>query len=110
MTRLPIADMTAVRRATVDLIARDRRAVVLMLVLQSAAAVTGLAAPWLLGRIVDKVTAGTTAAAVDRLALAIGGCVLVQGLLSRYAQYVGHRFGERAGQSPLSPGILRVAR
>ena len=29
-------------------------------------------------------------------ALAIAGCVLAQTLLSRYAQYVGHRFGERA--------------
>ena len=33
---------------------------------------------------------------MDRLALAIAGCVLAQGLLARYAQYAGHRFGERA--------------
>ena len=33
---------------------------------------------------------------MDRLALAIGGCVLAQGLLTRFAQYAGHRFGERA--------------
>ncbi len=33
---------------------------------------------------------------MDRLALAIGGCVLAHGLLARYAQYVGHRFGERS--------------
>ena len=67
-----------------------------MLVLHGAAAVAGLAAPWLLGRIVDEVTAGAGAATVDRLALAIVGCVLVRALLSRYAQYAGHRFGERA--------------
>jgi ABC-type multidrug transport system fused ATPase/permease subunit len=94
--RLPVADRATVRRAVVDLIRRDRRAVAVMLALQAAAALSGLAAPWLLGRIVDDVTRGTTAGTVDRLALAIGGCVLVQGLLSRYAQYVGHRFGERA--------------
>jgi ABC-type multidrug transport system fused ATPase/permease subunit len=94
--RLPVADRTAVRRAVLDLVRRDRRAVAVMLALQAAAALAGLAAPWLLGRIVDEVTRGATAATVDRLALAIGGCVLVQGLLSRYAQYVGHRFGERA--------------
>jgi ABC-type multidrug transport system fused ATPase/permease subunit len=96
MTGLPVADRTAVRRAALGLAARDRRAVVVVLVLHGAAAVTGLAAPWLLGRIVDEVVAGAGAAAVDRLALAIGGCVLVQGLLSRYAQYASHRFGERA--------------
>ncbi|MFJ8582590.1 ABC transporter ATP-binding protein [Micromonospora sp. NPDC093277] len=96
MTGLPVADPAAVRRAARDLVARDRRAVAIVLVLHSAAAVAGLAAPWLLGRIVDEVAAGAGAAAVDRLALAIGGCVLAQGLLTRYAQYAGHRFGERA--------------
>ncbi|MDQ7907278.1 ABC transporter ATP-binding protein [Phytohabitans sp. ZYX-F-186] len=64
--------------------------------LHSAAAVAGLATPWLLGRIVDEVAAGAGAGTVDRLALLIAGCVLVQGLLTRYAQYAGHRFGERA--------------
>jgi ABC-type multidrug transport system fused ATPase/permease subunit len=96
VTGLPIADLAAVRRSARDLIARDRRAVATMLALHLAAAVSGLAAPWLLGRIVDRVAAGAPAAAVDRLALAIGGCVLVQGLLTRFAQYAGHRFGERA--------------
>jgi ABC-type multidrug transport system fused ATPase/permease subunit len=93
VTGLPVAHRSAVRRATLDIIARDRRAVVIVLLLHSAAAITGLAAPWLLGRIVDEVAAGAT---VDRLALTIGGCVLAQGLLARYAQYAGHRFGERA--------------
>ncbi|RKN45272.1 ABC transporter ATP-binding protein [Micromonospora endolithica] len=96
MTRLPVADRAVVRRAARDLLARDRRAVAIVLVLHGAAAIAGLAAPWLLGRIVDEVAAGGGAAAVDRLALAIGVCVLAQGLLSRYAQYAGHRFGERA--------------
>nr|MDT0658098.1 ABC transporter ATP-binding protein [Micromonospora sp. DSM 115978] len=78
-----------------DLLATDRRTVALILVLHSAAAVAGLAGPWLIGSIVDEVTAGAGAAAVDKLALAIGGFVLVEGLLLRYAQYAGHRFGER---------------
>ncbi|MEO3777217.1 ABC transporter ATP-binding protein [Micromonospora sp. B11E3] len=96
MSGLPVADRAAVRRATVDLIARDRRAVAGLLALHVAAAVAGLAAPWLLGRIVDSAGAGAGVATVDRLALAIGGCVLAHGLLARYAQYAGHRFGERA--------------
>ncbi|WP_433350133.1 ABC transporter ATP-binding protein [Micromonospora sp. CA-111912] len=96
MSGLPVADRAAVRRATVDLIGRDRRAVAVVLALHIAATVAGLAAPWLLGRIVDQVGAGTGVATVDRLALAIVGCVLAQALISRYAQYAGHRFGERA--------------
>jgi ABC-type multidrug transport system fused ATPase/permease subunit len=96
MRRLPVADRTAVRRATVDLIAQDRRAAAIVVLLHSAAAVAGLATPWLLGRIVDEVAAGAGTGEVNRLALIIAGCVLAQGLLTRYAQYAGHRFGERA--------------
>ncbi|MEU8025122.1 ABC transporter ATP-binding protein [Micromonospora haikouensis] len=96
MTKLPVAGRAAVRTAALDLIARDRRAVAVVLALHVAATVAGLGAPWLLGRIVDEVSAGAGVAAVDRLALAIAACVLAQGLLSRYAQYAGHRFGERA--------------
>ncbi len=96
MTALPVADRTTVRRTARALIARDRRAFIVVLVLHGVAAVTGLAVPWLLGRIVDEVAAGALAATVDRLALAIGACVLAQGLLTRYAYYAGHRLGERA--------------
>jgi ABC-type multidrug transport system fused ATPase/permease subunit len=96
VSRLPVADRATVRRAAVDLLARDRRAVAVSLALHGAAAVAGLAAPWLLGRIVDEVTAGAAPSTVDRLALAIGASVVVQCVLSRYAQYIGHRFSERA--------------
>jgi ABC-type multidrug transport system fused ATPase/permease subunit len=96
VTVLPIADRAAVRQATLRLIAGDRRAVVIVLMLHIAAAIAGLAAPWLLGRIIDAVTAGAGIGTVDRLALAIGAAVLVHGLLTRFAQYAGHRFGERA--------------
>ncbi|MGN9768985.1 ABC transporter ATP-binding protein [Micromonospora sp. SD12] len=96
MSGLPVADRATVRRATRRLIARDRRAVAVVLALHATATVAGLAPPWLLGTIVDRVSAGAGVATVDRLALAIGGAVLVQTLLSRYARYAGHRFGERA--------------
>ncbi|MFF0371474.1 ABC transporter ATP-binding protein [Micromonospora sp. NPDC005087] len=96
MSRLPVADRRTVRRALRDLIGRHRRSVGVVLALHGAAAVAGLAPPWLLGTIVDRVSAGASVTTVDRLALAIGGCVLVSALLSRYAQYAGHRFGERA--------------
>ncbi|MGB2566886.1 ABC transporter ATP-binding protein [Micromonospora citrea] len=96
MSGLPVADRAAVRRATRELIVRDRRAVAAVLALHTAATVAGLAPPWLLGAVVDRVGAGAGVDAVDRLALGIVGAVLAQALLSRYAQYAGHRFGERA--------------
>jgi len=96
MSGLPIADRSTVRQATRELIGRDRRAVGVVLGLQSAAAIVGLASPWLLGRIVDEVSGGAQASTVDRLAIAIAICVVAQMLLTRYAQFVGHRFGERS--------------
>ena len=80
MSRLPVADRVTVRRALRDMISRHRRAVGVVLALHSAAAVAGLAPPWLLGTIVDRVTAGAGVATVDRLALAIAGCVVVSAL------------------------------
>ncbi|MFY1703657.1 ABC transporter ATP-binding protein [Micromonospora sp. WMMA1923] len=80
------------------MLAGDRWAVAGVLALHAASALAGLATPWLLGLIVDAVTGGGSGAVgvVDRLALAIAGCVLAQGLFTRYAEYAGHRFGERA--------------
>lgn len=95
---LPVADRAQVRRAALEEILADRWTFVLMVVLNALAALTGLAVPWLVGSIVDTVqrSPGLEAvASVDRLALAIVGFTLVQILLSRYALYVGHRFGER---------------
>lgn len=92
----PVADRAQVRRATGELLRSDARAMVIVVGLYSLAALAGLAGPWLLGRIVDRVEAGTDVAGVDRLALAICGAVAVQVLLARTARYAGHRFGERA--------------
>ncbi len=96
MTSLPVADRATMRRSLAQLMAADRRALMVVLGLHAAAAAAGLAPPWLLGRIIDRVVAGAAAEQMDALALAIVGCVLAQGILQRFAQYLGHRFGERA--------------
>ncbi|MFJ3797450.1 ABC transporter ATP-binding protein [Streptomyces sp. NPDC090088] len=93
--QLPVAGRAAVRRAAVRLVKADRVAFTVALLLNAAAAATGLAGPWLLGRIVDAVRAGHGVGAVDRLALWILLCSLAQLLLARSARYLGHRFGER---------------
>ncbi|MFJ9151261.1 ABC transporter ATP-binding protein [Streptomyces sp. NPDC102270] len=92
---LPVADQATVRRASARLIRKDARAFTAVLALNALAAVTGLAGPWLLGRIIDEVRAGEGVAAVDRLSLVLVGCAGTQLLLARWARYVGHRFGER---------------
>jgi ATP-binding cassette, subfamily C, bacterial len=92
---LPVADPATVRRASVRLIRKDARAFSAVLALNAAAALTGLAGPWLLGRIIDEVRAGAGVSAVDRLSLVLVGCASAQLALARWARYVGHRFGER---------------
>lgn len=92
---LPVADQATVRRASVRLIRKDARAFTAVLALNALAAVSGLAGPWLLGRIIDEVRAGEGVAAVDRLSLVLVVCASAQLLLARWARYVGHRFGER---------------
>jgi ABC-type multidrug transport system fused ATPase/permease subunit len=92
---LPIADQRLVARAARRLLAADRRAVAVLVLLNVLAALAGLAAPWLLGRIIDTVTAGHGTDQVDRLAVAVLACAVAQTLLSRYALVVGYRFGER---------------
>ncbi|TDC75389.1 ABC transporter ATP-binding protein [Streptomyces hainanensis] len=92
---LPVAAREQVRRAAVDLVRRDARGFAALLGLNALAAGAGLVAPWLLGRVVDEVRAGAGVAVVDRLALVILVCGLLQLLLVRWARLVGHRFGER---------------
>jgi len=93
--QLPIAEPAGVRRAAARLIRVDRRAFVAVLGINALAAGAGLVGPWLVGRIVDDVRAGGGVGVVDRLALAILVCALAQLLLTRWARYVGYRFGER---------------
>ncbi|WP_346186663.1 ABC transporter ATP-binding protein [Streptomyces osmaniensis] len=90
-----MAEPKAVRRATIRLVRADASAFTAVLALNAAAAIAGLAAPWLVGRIIDEIRAGHGVTTVDKLALAILVAATAQLLLARWARYIGHRFGER---------------
>ncbi|MFE4724332.1 ABC transporter transmembrane domain-containing protein, partial [Streptomyces sp. NPDC056728] len=93
--QLPIAEPSHLRRAALELIRREARAFAGLIVLNALAVGAGLVGPWLLGRIIDAVKAGSGATAVDRFTLALVGCAAAQLVLTRYARLVGDRFGER---------------
>ena len=95
MNQLPVADGAEVRRHARTLLCRHPRPLFGALALHGLAAIAGLAVPRLLGGLVDGVAHGTTRAGVDRIALAIGGFVLVQAGLMRFATYASARLGER---------------
>jgi ABC-type multidrug transport system fused ATPase/permease subunit len=92
---LPIAGQRQVFRAARRLMAAERGTVARMLALNFLTALVGLAAPYLLGRIIDAVTTGGGTGRVDLLAAIVLACAVARTLISRYALAVGYRFGER---------------
>lgn len=94
-TVLPIADGPQVRRYVVDLARRYPRMIWGAMALHAAAALAALAAPRLLGDLVEAVDKGTTVAAVDRTVMVLAGFLVLQTVLTRYARYVSFVTGER---------------
>ncbi|HET7174267.1 MAG TPA: ABC transporter ATP-binding protein [Nocardioidaceae bacterium] len=92
--QLPIADGPAVRRYAGTLARRHPRVLSVAVALHILAAVAGLAAPRLIGNLVQAVATGTTVSTVDRTILAIAGFVVAQTVLTRYARYVSFGLGE----------------
>jgi ABC-type multidrug transport system fused ATPase/permease subunit len=91
---LPIANGPEVRRYALDLARRHPRQLGLALVLHVLAAIAGLAAPRLIGNLVQDVSTGTTVSTVDKTILAVAVFLLAQTVLTRYARYVSYTFGE----------------
>jgi ABC-type multidrug transport system fused ATPase/permease subunit len=95
VAQLPVAEAREVRRYARRLLRRYPAELAGVLVLHALAALAGLVVPWLLGDLVERIAQGTTSATVDQLALAIGGFVLVQAGLTRYAVFASAQLGER---------------
>ncbi|MEV5559577.1 ABC transporter ATP-binding protein [Nonomuraea wenchangensis] len=91
---LPIADRRQVRAYARRLTLKYPRQLATALALHALAAVSGLVVPWQLGGLVDDIERGV-AVDVAVVAVAIGGFLLVQGLLMRYAVLASAKLGER---------------
>lgn len=94
-TSLPVAGGATVRREFQALLAGHRRPLYVVLALHSLAAVTGLAGPALLGRLVDQVRSGATLDAVDRFAVLLGLAILLQTGLTWAARRQSFVLGEQ---------------
>ncbi|MFB9905616.1 ABC transporter ATP-binding protein [Allokutzneria oryzae] len=79
-----------------QLLRSEPRAVAVIVVLNCIAAALGLASPWLVGEIVNRVVAGAAVSTVDILAAAIVMFALAQMLVTRFGRYAAFRYGERA--------------
>ena len=94
-TVLPVAEGRHVGRYVVSIAKRYPRMVWGSAALHIAAALAALAAPRLLGNLVEAVEDGTTVATVDRTVLLLAGFLLLQTLLTRYARYLSFVTGEQ---------------
>ncbi|WP_432882109.1 ABC transporter ATP-binding protein [Kribbella sp. CA-245084] len=96
-TQLPVAGPAEVRAALIRDLGADRRSVVAVVLVNGLAAAAGLVGPWLLGRIIDTIRAGSgdVLSAVDRLAFGALVFTVVQTVLAWWALKIGYRFGER---------------
>ncbi|MBB5080933.1 ABC transporter ATP-binding protein [Nonomuraea endophytica] len=91
---LPVADQKQVRAYARRLTLKYPRRLTVALALHGLAAVSGLAVPWQLGRLVQDVQDGARVN-VWIVGLAIGGFLLMQALLVRFAVLASSRLGER---------------
>lgn len=91
---LPVADMASVKAHTRSTLLRHRRRLVSVVALHALAATASLAAPRIIGELVDGVTHGITGAQVDRLAVILAVAVVVQTLVTWAARRSSFILGE----------------
>ncbi len=92
---LPVADSRSVRRYATQIARRHPRMLWGALALHALAAAAALAAPRLLGDLVQAVEQGTTLGNVNRVALLLAGFLALQTVLTRYAWFVSQALGEQ---------------
>ncbi|MCH7230993.1 ABC transporter ATP-binding protein/permease [Glycomyces sp. L485] len=91
---LPVAEGRRVRRAFFSLLGAERRRVITGVVLHVAAAGASTAAPLLMGRMIDDLSAGASVGDIDRLALGLAAALLAALILTWAAGYTLNQIGE----------------
>jgi ABC-type multidrug transport system fused ATPase/permease subunit len=94
-TALPVASGERVRDVARTLVRRHRGELVVVISLHAVAALSGLVGPWVIGRMIDTLSSGgADMATVDVMFLLLAGAVLIQALVTRFAQLWSLRLGE----------------
>ncbi|WP_127819468.1 ABC transporter ATP-binding protein [Microbacterium sp. CPCC 204701] len=94
-TALPIAGGERIREVARALVRRHRGALLLVITLHAFAALAGLVGPWVIGRMIDELSSGTAGmATIDIMFLLLAGAVVLQALVTRFAQLWSLRLGE----------------
>jgi ABC-type multidrug transport system fused ATPase/permease subunit len=91
---LPVADPASVREHTRATLVRHRRSLGVVIGLHALAAVASLAAPRVIGELVDGVTHGITRSTIDRLAVVLAVAVVIQTAVTWAARREAFILGE----------------
>ncbi|GAB4001986.1 ABC transporter ATP-binding protein [Glycomyces albus] len=91
---LPVTEGRRVWRAFFSLLGAERRRVITGVALHVAAAAATAAAPLLMGRMIDDLTAGASVADMDRFAIGLGAALLAALVLTWAAAYTLNQIGE----------------
>jgi ABC-type multidrug transport system fused ATPase/permease subunit len=94
-TALPVADSRSLRRYVRSLARRHPRLLWTALGLHLCAALTALAAPRLLGGLVQAVDDGTTVGHVDQVVAVLAAFLVAQTVFTRYARFTSEVLGEQ---------------
>ncbi|WP_104105997.1 ABC transporter ATP-binding protein [Nocardioides sp. 616] len=94
-TSLPVAQGRDVGRYALSVGRRHPRLLVTALTLHVLAAITALAAPRLLGELVEAVETGTSVGHVDKVIMVLAGFLVAQTVITRYARLVSQVLGEQ---------------
>ncbi|MER6254566.1 ABC transporter ATP-binding protein [Streptomyces sp. NPDC001584] len=91
---LPVGTSATVRGYVRDLFRRHRRAFVALVGVNAAAVIASMAGPYLLGRIVDDLSAGVRELHLERVALLFALALAVQTFFTRMVRLRGAMLGE----------------
>ena len=92
---LPVAEMSSVKAHAAGILRRHRRDLGLVVGLHALAAVAALAAPRIVGLLVDDLTGGgITTTIIDRLAVILAAAMVLQTVLTFFARRASFRMGE----------------
>jgi ABC-type multidrug transport system fused ATPase/permease subunit len=91
---LPVADLPEVRRYAKFLMRKHYGRLIEVVGLHGLAALAGLGAPLLFGRLIDQLRGGTSLATVDKIAIGLLAFALTRAVLTRFAALASTKLGE----------------
>ncbi|MFI1017793.1 ABC transporter ATP-binding protein [Streptomyces sp. NPDC020965] len=94
VTTLPVGSAATVRTYVRDMLRRHRRAFAVLITVNTIAVIVSMVGPYLLGSVVDRLTAGSRELHLERTVAVFAVALLVQAVFVRMVQLRGAMLGE----------------